>query len=42
VIQAEQAKRQTQLEKMITRLKKNSAEAERENAMFKDFAEGDF
>ena len=41
-MQAEEARRLTQLEKENARLKKLLAEAELEKAMFKDLAEGNF
>ena len=41
-MQAEEAKRLTQLEKQIARLKKLLAEAEREKAMLNELAEGNF
>ena len=41
-MQAEEAKRLTQLEKEIARLKKLLAEAELEKAMLKELAEGNF
>nr|WP_303246140.1 hypothetical protein [Synechococcus sp. HK05] len=41
-MQAEETKRLTQLEKEHTRLKKLLAEAELEEAMLKELAEGNF